>query len=182
MRPKDIYAVHVLAIAVALGSCTRNDPTQHRQSDINSSTYNAAESNHDSADSGAAAAADGAEGLVAMNSWDLDAAAAPSSENLSDIDTDPSDTSDFSGQVWVGISGVPQGCSLTNYKTIGDAALVLEQNGSTIVRKSPNLVVLSRRAPSGELKTVFANDEGTCDAIVAGSEFAGPVSKRQSGQ
>lgn len=164
MHLKVRRCVYGTAIALALAACTRESSTDDSSADVNLAAHDGqsvavlGEDPGRSADEGA------------VNSWDLDGSAPEPSSDL--VTNSRTATPASSGKVWVGMSGVPQGCMLTNYRNVDDAWIVMEQRGAKVLERTPEMVVVLEPSPKGPFKTVFATDEGVCSAIVAQRGFS----------
>lgn len=158
----------VSLVALAICACSQSPANDQSPDHVNMATYDVAESPSpsDGSANDVSRPTDGPE----FNSWDFGGSAQDPTAEVSSPET----------QVWVGMSGVSAGCSLTNYQSVDDAAAVLEQNGASVLRRSPNLVILAEKAPSGELKSVFATSEALCENIATSTAFAGSADSPSS--
>lgn len=97
-----------------------------------------------------------------------------------DTAVNPADYSDEGGrlegenaqEVWVGMSGIPQGCTLTNYHDLRDVQAVMQNDNAVVLEKTPNLIILRKSAPKGQYKLVYTTDEALCEVVVSRPGFS----------
>lgn len=75
-------------------------------------------------------------------------------------------------EVWVGMSGVPAGCTLTNYRSLEDVRVVMENDGGSVLEKTSNLIIVRKSAPNGQFKVVYTTNESLCEVVVTRPSFA----------
>ena len=75
-------------------------------------------------------------------------------------------------EVWVGMSGVPAGCTLTNYRNLEDVRVVMENDGGSVLDKTSSLIIVRKSAPNGQFKVVYTTDESLCEVVVTRPSFA----------
>lgn len=77
-------------------------------------------------------------------------------------------------KIWVGMSGIPQGCTLTNYDDLSDVKVVMQNDGAVVLQKTPNLIIAQKSAPRGKFKMVYTTDEELCEVVVTRASFTDP--------
>ena len=162
--------VPILGLAAA---CTRQASTEQNAATPNQAEYNLASSSDQPTDAMNLTSYDESD---SVNSFD-GGSAEESGEAIGASDIATRET-----PIWVGMSGVPGGCTLTNYQNLADVRVVMEQDRAKLVRETSDLIIVAKSAPKGMLKLVYTTDQALCEVVITRADFSSPVSTSSPAQ